>query len=50
MHAMKGYLPPLARLHSMSAVGTFQTCVAKLTMSVHWGKADLADLTADFRK
>ena len=35
---------------SASASGTFRTCVAGLTMSVHWGKADLAITSADFRE
>ena len=34
---------------AMSLLGTFQTCVAKLMMSVHGGKADLAVTCADFR-
>jgi hypothetical protein len=33
----------------MSAIGTFQTCVASLAMSAHRGKADLAITSADFR-
>jgi len=33
----------------MSESGTFQTCVAKLTMSAHGGEADLAIATTDFR-
>ena len=35
---------------AMSLLGTFRTWLAGLTMSVHWGKADLAITSADFRE
>jgi hypothetical protein len=34
---------------AMSLVGTFRTCRDSLTMSVHWGKADIPPHGRDFR-
>jgi hypothetical protein len=31
----------VARRGQAGAIGTFRTCLAGLTMSVHWGEADM---------